>query len=220
MRHNTTYSFNVLKTDTNTYGSKRFSLVIRQNPAYVYHLLDFTATKVAGIRQVQVLWKTENEQDYTNFAIERSMDDGKTFGAIGGQVSNGLGAYGLLDKTPLAGHNLYRLKQEDVNGNITYSNVVQVMFSNASNNLTTSNISIYPNPTVNTINLAITPKLQQSTSYNVMISNSSGIVVKQTTLSQPSWQAGVSNLLPGTYLLQVVDHKDNSLVGQIKFIKL
>ncbi|MGZ3879241.1 MAG: beta strand repeat-containing protein, partial [Mucilaginibacter sp.] len=46
MRHNNTYSFDVIKSDTNTYGSKRFSLVIRQNPAYAYRLLNFTASKI------------------------------------------------------------------------------------------------------------------------------------------------------------------------------
>ncbi|MGZ3811930.1 MAG: beta strand repeat-containing protein, partial [Mucilaginibacter sp.] len=46
MRHNATYSFDVIKSDTNTYGSKRFSLVIRQNPAYAYRLLNFTASKI------------------------------------------------------------------------------------------------------------------------------------------------------------------------------
>jgi hypothetical protein len=53
-----------------------------------------------------------------------------------------------------------------------------------------------------------------------MVSNSSGIIVKQATLSQPSWQTGINNLLPGTYLLQVVNNKDKSLVGQLKFVKL
>jgi hypothetical protein len=30
----------------------------------------------------------------------------------------------------------------------------------------------------------------------------------------------VSNLLIGTYLIQVTDKKDNSVVGQTKFVKL
>jgi len=218
MRHNATYTFNVLKSDTNTFGSKRFSLVIRQNPAYAYHLLNFTAARVANA--VQVTWKTENEQNYTNFTVERSIDNGKTFEVIGSIASSGAGNYGLPDKTPFAGQNLYRLKQEDINNAITYSNVVQVLYANTSNKLATSNISIYPNPAINMINLTITPKSQEPTFYNVMVSNSSGIIVKQATLSQPSWQTGINNLLPGTYLLQVVNNKDKSLVGQLKFVKL
>ncbi len=224
MRHNANYSFNILKKDTTTFGSKRFTLVIRQNPGYAYRLLDFTATKLipanAGARQVQAVWKTENEQNYTNFTVERSTDGGKTFNVIGGLQGSGQGTYSLVDKSPVAGQNLYRLKQQDINSTITYSNVVQVSYSNTGNNLVTGNISLYPNPATNIINLAITAKSQEPTFYNVMISNSSGIVVKLATLSQPSWQTGISNLLPGTYLVQVVNNKDKSLVGQLKFVKL
>jgi len=220
MRHNTTYSFNVLKKDTTTFGSKRFTLVLRQNPAYAYRLLSFTAAKATNVTQVQVTWKTENEQNYTNFTVERSTDNGKTFNVIGSMASSGAGTYSFLDKTPFAGQNLYRLEQEDINSTITYSNVVTVLYSNTGNNIVTGNISIYPNPATNIINLAITAKSQEPTFYNVMISNSSGIIVKLATLSQPSWQTGISNLLPGTYLVQVVNNKDKSLVGQLKFVKL
>jgi len=220
MRHNTTYSFNLLKSDTNTYGSNRFSLVFRQNHAYAYRLLSFTAAKATNVSQVQVAWKTENEQNYTNFTVERSTDNGKTFNVIGSVASTGAGTYSFLDKTPFAGQNLYRLEQEDINSVITYSNVVQVSYSNTGSNLVTANISLYPNPAVTTINLAITSKSKEPTFYNVMISNSSGIIVKQATISESSWQSGVSNLLPGTYLVQVVNNKDKSLVGQLKFVKL
>jgi hypothetical protein len=58
MRANKTYAFNLNKADTNSYGSKRFSLVIRQNPELGVHLLDFTATKATG--GAQTTWTTEN----------------------------------------------------------------------------------------------------------------------------------------------------------------
>ncbi len=201
MRHNTTYSFNVLLKDTNTFGSDRFSLIIRQNPAYAYRLLDFTAAKVSDAAQVQVVWTTENDQNYTNFTIERSIDNGKTFNVIGSITSSGAGTYSFFDKTPFAGQNLYRLKQEAINNAITYSNVAVVMYTGQTNSIIAGTLNIYPNPAVNIINLAITAKSQEPASYNVMISNSSGIIVKQAQISGPSWQTGVSNLLwniPGT----------------------
>ncbi|MFI5161538.1 MAG: DUF2341 domain-containing protein [Sphingobacteriales bacterium] len=220
MRHNTSYSFNVLKSDSNTFGSNRFSFVIRQNPAYAYRLLSFTAAKASDAAEVQVAWKTENEQNYTDFTVERSTDNGKTFDAIGGIISSGTGTYNFFDKTPFAGQNVYRLKQEVINNTITYSNLAGVMYSGQNSNIIAGKLNIYPNPAINTINLAITAKSQEPASYHVMISNSTGIIVKQATLSQPSWQTGVSDLLAGTYLVQVVNNKDNSLVGQIKFVKL
>jgi hypothetical protein len=48
MRQNKTYSFNIDKSDTASFGNDRFTLVIRQNPAYAYQLLDFAANKITG----------------------------------------------------------------------------------------------------------------------------------------------------------------------------
>jgi sugar lactone lactonase YvrE len=220
MQHNKTYSFNIYKGDTTSFGSNRFSLVIRQNPAYAYHLLDFAANKVPNATQVQVVWKTENEQNYTNFTIERSVDNGKTFDVLGSVAASGLGTYSLLDKNPISGQNLYRLKQEDINNTISYSNVISVSYSNLSNNIAVSNLSIYPNPAIGTISLAITALPAESASYSIKFMNSSGTIAKEVASSQPLWQGNVSNLLPGTYLIQVVNNKNQSIIGEAKLVKL
>jgi len=220
MRTTSTYSFTIAKGDTNTFGSTRFKLALRQNPAEMYKLLSFTADKVDNKAQVEVTWKVANEQNYTHFTLERSNNNSKTFEVIGGLTSSGQYNYSLLDKNPENGINLYRLKQEDFNSKISYSDVVEVQYADKSNNLTGSgHLSVYPNPAVNTINLIIDPK-KQVTTYSIRVTNSAGTIVKQATTTQPNWQDNVSRLLTGTYLIQVVNGKDNSLVGQTKFIKL
>src|SRR5258707_14362455 len=73
MRHNKNYTFN-MTADTNSYGSKRFELVIRQDPALGIHLLSFTAAKTSN--GAQVTWKTENEDNYTTFTVQRSSNNG------------------------------------------------------------------------------------------------------------------------------------------------
>ncbi|MDB5136182.1 MAG: hypothetical protein JWP37_2785 [Mucilaginibacter sp.] len=224
MRHNTTYAFNVLKGDTNSFGSKRFSLVLRQNPAYAYHLLNFTAAKAATAsasgRQVQVVWTTENEQNYTNFTVERSTDGGKTFDVIGGVTASALGTYSLMDKNPAGGQNLYRLKQEDINNTISYSAIIPVEYARPGDNLAKNGLNIFPNPASSTINLAIATDANSPASYNILITNSSGLVIKQATSAQPTWQTSVSNLLPGTYIVKVLNTRDQTLIGNTKFVKL
>jgi hypothetical protein len=220
MRTQSSYSFDIALADTNTFGSKRFTLILLQDPAFAYHLLNFTAAKTDNKQQVEVIWNTANEQNYTHFSLERSTNSGKTFDVIGGMLSAGQGTYSLLDKNPEKGDNLYRLKQEDYNNTISYSNVVQIQYADKSNNLTGSgHLSVYPNPAVNIINLVIDPQKPVAT-YSIRVTNSVGTVVKQTVTSQPNWLGNVSNLLTGTYLIQVVNNKDNSLVGQTKFVKL
>ncbi|MFI5160142.1 MAG: T9SS type A sorting domain-containing protein [Sphingobacteriales bacterium] len=220
MRTTASYSFAINTADSTTFGSKRFTLLVVQDPNLAYKLVSFDAVKAgANNKQVQLTWKTQNEQNYTNFVVERSNNNGKSFDAIGGTViSSSAGSYSLLDKDPLKGDNLYRLKQEDINSTTTYSNIVEVDFN--SNNGLAGWLSCYPNPAFNNIHLSFDPKSPGHTTYNVKVTNSSGMIVRYAVITEPNWQANISNLLIGTYLIQVTDKKDNSVVGQAKFVKL
>ncbi|MGZ3764694.1 MAG: T9SS type A sorting domain-containing protein, partial [Mucilaginibacter sp.] len=217
MRHNPTYAFNIT-ADTNTFGSTRFQLVIRQDPALALHLLKFSASKTQY--GAQTAWVTEHEENYTNFTVERSNDGGKTFEVIGGFSSNGAGTYSLLDKNPLIGQNLYRLKQEDINNNITYSSVVAIEYSDLGNNLLKNNIGIYPNPAKTVVNLTITPTNAAVTTYSIQVTNNLGLMVKQATTTQLNWQSSVADLMPGTYVVKVFNNTNHALVGSTKFVKL
>jgi hypothetical protein len=169
-----------------------------------------------------VEWKAKNEQNYTLFTVERSNDAGVTFNTIVGSMrSNAQGNYSLLDKYPLDGANFYRLKQVDINGNITYSKVARVEYSGLNNYLVNENLNVYPNPAKGNINLSIkeSPDVN-STAYHIRISNSMGLVVKDFKLQQPNWQGSVSDLLTGTYVIEVVNAKDQTLIGKTKFVKL
>jgi len=218
MRHNTTYMFDVIKADTGSYGAYRFKLVLRQNPALAYHLLNFTASKSTG-KQVQVNWVSENEADYTNFTVERSTDGGVTYAIIGGVPSTGAGSYSLLDKNP-GDNNLYRLKQEDINNNVTYSHIIPVGFASQSNKLANSNINVYPNPASSTVSIAVKTAINSnSASYRFTIVNSYGLVIKQAVSTQTNWQANISDLPPGSYIVRVLDSKAGNYIGDTKFIK-
>lgn len=223
IKHNSTYKFDVLKNDTNSYGSNRFSLVMRQNPALALHLLNFTGSKETS--GAQIVWKTENEANYTNFTVERSTDNGKTFDVLGGFASNGQAIYNLTDKNPLVTTDCYRLKLEDLNSTITYSKVVALMYSKLSNTIASSNVNIYPNPTRGNINVSINPSTlsfanTSDYSFNIVITGSNGTIVKKAISSQLEWQDNVASLLPGSYVVQIVNNKDKSVVGKTKFVKL
>jgi len=229
MRHNSTYAFDIT-TDTNSYGSNRFQLFMRQDPALMVHLLSFGASKVTN--GAQAVWVTENEQNYTNFAVERSTDGGAAFTVLGSSTSTASGTYDFLDRTPAQGANLYRLKLTDLNGMVTYSNTVTLMYGNTNNSLVKTGITVYPNPAKTTINLSIANGFSpdatmmtiarpvQGAAYDVQVSNIVGLELKKTRIDQQNWQTDVSNLVPGTYIITVVNDKDKSLVGQVKFVKL
>ena len=225
IKNKATYAFDINLSDTASFGSNRFTIVVRQNPALGVHLLDFTALKV--VNGSQIVWSTENEENYTNFAVERSTDGGKTYNIIDGLASSAQGTYSFLDKTPADGANMYKLQITDLNGNITYSNVVTIMYG-GSNSLVKTGIVVYPNPAKTSLNLDIAPGFNSnginsqipSSAYSVQISNILGSVIRQATINQPNWQTDVSALMPGTYVIQVINKNDNSVVGQSTFIKL
>ncbi|MDB5016384.1 MAG: Cadherin-like beta sandwich domain protein [Mucilaginibacter sp.] len=235
IKHNPTYSFNINKSDASSYGSKRFTLVIRQNPALGVHLLNFAATKATV--GAQIVWKTENEENYTNFTVERSTDGGVTYDVLDGLVSSAQGTYSFVDTAPLNNKaNLYVLKLVDLNGTVTYSHVVTLMYGNLTNTIA-GNIKVYPNPSNGVINLSVTsanslttfhpgttsiPVTQNtsSISYAIKIIDITGSVIKTATSTSANWQADVTSLTPGTYIIQVLNNSDKSLVGKSTFIKL
>ncbi|MEO8947332.1 MAG: T9SS type A sorting domain-containing protein, partial [Mucilaginibacter sp.] len=217
IRNNTSYNFNATVADPNSFGSGRFSLVIEPNQVNAYRLLDFAAIKV--LNTVQLSWKTQNEDVTTNFAVERSTDGGVTYTTINTSTSTAAGIYSYIDPSPnLSGQNLYRLKQQDVTGSVSYSIIVSVSYltsAGSNSNL----IKVYPNPTSSTINLTI-PLSNGSVAYNIIITNIDGNKVKSVSTSQTNWQGDVSTLVPGTYFIQITNSSNNKLVGRAKFIKL
>jgi len=220
MRKFPNYRFNVLKSDTNSFGSKRFKLVIRQNPVYAFQLLNFTAIKIVDSTGVRLSWDTKNEADYTRFTIERSTDNGATFRALDTLLSGGLGSYSIKDNIPASGSNIYRLKLQDFNNTITYSAQIMVSFSTVKDQQAKTSINLFPNPVISEVNLVITPKLSAPDIFDIRIFNMTGLLVKQASSAQTSWQGNVESLKPGTYIIKVSNQKDNSPIGNTKFVKL
>lgn len=79
--------------------------------------------------KVMLDWETESEIDNDRFVIQR-MNRAQNFESIGEVAGQGQStyrqAYSFLDDSPLNGQNLYRLKQIDYDGSVTYSDVVAV----------------------------------------------------------------------------------------------
>ncbi len=230
IKHNPKYAFDVNTGDTSSYGNKRFSLIIRQNPSLALHLINFTASKATGT--IQTAWTVENEANYTKFNLLKSTD-GIAFSPIDSLLSSSKGTYSFTDVNPKS-QNYYKLQLIDLTGNITYSSIVPVIYSNT--NKPVNGLTVYPNPTNNMINIAVnqgtiaTSGLQNQTvtttapatgqSYDIKITNMTGEILKTVTAVSATWQNNVSSLLPGTYIIQVFTHGSSSVVGRTTFVKL
>jgi sugar lactone lactonase YvrE len=218
LKHNPVYNFIVNTGDTATYGANRFKVVIRINSTKAVHLLNFTATK--GTSTVKLSWTAENEGGYTTYVLQRSTDGGKTFAVLDSLTSVNLGTYNDIDPHPATGTNLYRLKQIDVAGNITFSSVISITYQSLTLKPDDNAIVVYPNPVRSVLGLVIKPADSKPANYKITITNNMGIIVKTTTTNLQLWFNDVVNLLPGTYFVNVVNTRNNSLIGKSTFIKL
>ncbi len=218
IKHNSTYIFNINKSDTNTFGRNRFKIIVRENPALAMHPLSMSAVKTE--LGAQITWQTENEADNYLFNIQKSADNGKTFNQIGQLLSNSLGTYTFLDTHPLKGENQYKIVLQNTSFNTTTDLGVAKLFYADTVATLTPDVVLYPNPATSVVNIKMTAPTVISTSYNIKILNSSGRLVKQILSVQPSWQENIIGLLPGTYIVQVINLKDNKVEGKAKFVKL
>lgn len=130
-------------------------------PVLPVTLVAFTAKKESN--HAKLLWETAMEQNNQKFEIYRSSED-KLFHKIG-QIEGKkvASSYFFTDKQPLNGNNYYRLVQVDVDGKPTDLGERVLNFD-----LVTSNITVYPNPTVNNATIVFgTSKYNQAVLSNV-----------------------------------------------------
>jgi hypothetical protein len=177
-------------------------------------LLDFTVQRNNRINKIS--WSTSQEINTRNFTVEHSMD-GINFIAIGSVTanrnSNSQLNYSFTDQTPKKGQNYYRILTTDIDGKIYYSPIRSVR------NEGTADISIYPIPVRNTLNLLINADGNDRGELSISDGNGKLILTKTVTIN-----AGYNKLLlntdglaAGSYIIKI---KLQSDVMIKKFSKL
>ena len=192
----------------------KFTINGAGNPLSVGYAQNLTAVQ-KNTNSVLLNWATATENNSKGFWIERSTNNGNTWldldfvpsNAKSGNSSSILD-YSYIDISPMAGANVYRLKQEDLDGTTSFSNSVSVNYTGTtgSSNL----LLITPNPVENVLN--IKSLIVNNAAYKIF--NISGQVVKQSTINSNS--ISVEELTPGIYFLQI---QSNTGIQSAKFIK-
>jgi hypothetical protein len=151
---------------------------------------------------------TAYEQNNNYFDIEWSVD-GRNWTKLTTLASKGNSSveqhYTYLHNNPAAGNNYYRVKQVDLNGITSYSQVISM-----SSDCNTLMVSAFPNPLVN--QLTVTGLV---TGSQLQLADATGKVVVNTHATQSSLMFSTSNLAKGIYYLTVV-----SVNGQKQTIKV
>lgn len=151
-------------------------------------------------------WDTESEQNIKNYQIQRSVD-GISFSTIGNVQSNSTALqnnYQFIDIKPETGNNFYRLVINEMNGNYTYSKIVE------SNFITSANFNIKFNPVKDYI------QLDGFEGYNYKIINFNGQQIIKGIIHSNT--IDVSLLNRGNYSLMIKNK--NGSTKSCRFTKL
>ena len=161
--------------------------------------------------KIKLSWQTASEHNNKGFEIQRSADGTNNWSTIGFVAASAfpgiLNTYAFTDNVPLSGINAYRLKQVDLDGNYTLSQVVVL-------NLTGKGavISFYPNPARDRITLQFTDN-QLLNSY-VNISSADGHTMMSVKLVSNKQEIELGILPKGLYLLSFNNGEVRRLIRQ------
>lgn len=162
-----------------------------------------------------VEWVTAEEKDIWQYQVQRSTDaiSWKNTGApVSGRNTAGPNYYSYRDALAVSGVVYYRIQQKDIDGSITYSEIMPVTGSSVAQ----KGIMLYPNPVRTDLYFETTDSRVGFTEINIY--NTSGIIVKRITTSTFSYTLDTGTLPKGTYTA-VITMADNTVVTR-SFIKL
>lgn len=146
-----------------------------------------------------VNFTTENESEIDHYEIEKSTN-GKIFTRLTEVAADNipdLHQYSYVDSNATASRQYYRLRTVHSNGSADYSRIVVLNNSNA------AEITMYPNPAIDIVNLKIN---NMTGKVNLRVANSSGQTVKRLSIHAVAGeriQVHVSDLPTGIYILHL-----------------
>ena len=171
-------------------------------------LLEFKGSLVNNDAYLQ--WKTEHEENTVTFFVERSTDANSfiVVGDVPAANFAGIHQYNFTDPviTSLGSSFIYyRLKQTDLDGKYTYSNVVTLPID--SRKIT---VRFFPNPVTNKINLTITSYQQQKLQWRLLDNTGRTIRYGQYDISPgiSTISEDISSSATGVYFMQLIGGTD------------
>jgi hypothetical protein len=152
-------------------------------------------------RTVELAWATASERDNARFEVERSTD-GIDFAAIGDLPGAGTSEqrhdYAFTDQGPSDGVNYYRIRQVDIDGASTTTDVRSVIIDRSNTDL-----AIWPVPSSGDVYAQIGAQLGAAP-RNIVVSDMLGRTV-MAHMSDASGHVLFNGLAPGSYLITVQD---------------
>lgn len=162
---------------------------------------DFTATKSDA--DVVLQWKVSMETNFKQYETERSTD-GIHFNKMAVVTAQNKSSYTLTDNNlPEVKTVFYRLKMVDTDGRFTYSKTVSVKL-----NRRNADITVYPNPAVNEITIALQQLLQAKSIIRITDIAGKEVLKQSISGAQNNIKLKVNNLPAGRYFVSVLNNEN------------
>ena len=153
---------------------------------------------------VTLNWTSLQEINTQSFVIEKSSN-GSNWQQIGSLPAAGFSGvatkYQFVDGA-VATINYYRLKTVDLDGKFNYSNTLVIRSKN-----TAVNVSLFPNPAVNSVNITINHSLAQQ-GFTINLLNHNGQLMARRQIADGTntntLSLDLSNYKTGTYTLDIL----------------
>jgi len=180
-------------------------------------LLSFTGVLNNNKTATLLNWITESEKDNKAFEVQRSEDaiHFTTRTAVSGNgTTSTRHSYSYNDVLNTNAKVLYyRLKVIDIDGKVSYSNVVAVKLDGS--NFSVEKMSVYPNPFVSDVKVFINSKQQVTANFRVVGLDGRQISARKVAIENGDnivVMSDLANLPKGTYILEISS-------GDEKYIK-
>ncbi len=174
------------------------------DPALAEDILNFNVQREKEFNLLS--WSVTQEQNTAMFDVE-SSDDGNSFNVIGKVVSgatvDGQVKYIFEDKDIAKANVLYRLRQEDQNGRVHYSEILSLIFYSNE-----ANITLYPNPVNDLVTIKSTEPI---TEINICSVRGELLKKEQYYDNELSVVFSVANLGKGVYFIKIVTSNSSKI---------
>ncbi|HEU4472214.1 MAG TPA: PQQ-dependent sugar dehydrogenase [Flavisolibacter sp.] len=168
--------------------------------------------KLLPSKEIELEWEANVDDQHKHFVVEKSVNrlQFSPIGTVEGQP------YRLIDKNPSIGNNYYRIKQVDLDGKVSYSGIINVVY-HPSGLL----VTVYPNPVK--AQLGIRLEAQQADQLRLQVTDvvgrqvyssilNAGSAVQDIRIDTKSWPSQL-------YVLKISSATTNEVLTVQKFVK-
>jgi hypothetical protein len=175
--------------------------------ASILSAADVQLSVITENKNALLSWISSNDGEANRYAIERGTA-ADALSEIGELPAVGVGEYAFTDEAVAATHAFYRIRREDKDGAVHYSNLVEV-------NLLDKNalfLLLFPNPTEGLLNISVAGALPEEA--ELVLYDAIGKEVLRRAM-QPNMQLNLADFAAGMYSYRLSANGETLASGKV-----